>query len=308
MYALQKGENTVRKEVNFFFYFSCSNPASTAQTPRVVSTTLTKTILQRSITIARGIMTRALSTDTQICSPVATHSLPGPFLLPAANAAPQSPLQRATRTLHQTRQSFTRWQPGESCHRGSNSPGCTSHKAKGWWYLLFLVSNQGPEGQLISRQWYIYVQAQHTLHRGKVWSLQKCQTCTRLANLDVRGWRRPWQSAFPVNRVPSVVKSAENIRKHCDRSSLLRLLERKLSCHFHHQRHFKNISYPKRSQIISNLYALQSLQTPLNGSLGTGRKPQRAKHSSGGGKAMARKSVVNLSFMLFGNQSPKYPV
>jgi len=32
------------------------------------------------------------------------------------------------------------------------------------------------------------------------------------------------------------------------------------------------------------------------------------QNNTGGGKDMARKFVVNLSFMLFGNQSPKYPV
>lgn len=172
------------------------------------------------------------------------------------------------------------------------------------------MSNQRPEGHLISGQQYIYAQPQH---RAQVEGLKPPEmsglsVCTRLANLDTRGWRRPWHGAFPVTRVTYVAKPAENIRKHCTRSSLLRLLERKISCHCHHQRHFKNISYPKGSQIISELYALQSLQPPLNYSLGAGRKPQRAKHNSGGGKAMARKFVVNLSFMLFGNQSPKYPV
>jgi len=132
--------------------------------------------------------------------------------------------------------------------------------------------------------------------------------CTKLASLNTCERRRPRHDAFPITRVTYVVKPAENITKHCTRSSFLRLLERKISCHFHHQRHFKNISYPKGSQIIPELYALQSLQPPLNYSLGAGRKPQCAKHNSGGGKAMARKFVVNLSFRLFGNQSPKYPV
>ena len=44
-------------------------------------------------------MTRGLSTDIQICSPVATHSPPGQFILPAPNASSQSPLQTATRTI-----------------------------------------------------------------------------------------------------------------------------------------------------------------------------------------------------------------
>lgn len=176
--------------------------------------------------------------------------------------------------------------------------------------ICHFLSNQRPEGQLISGQQYIYAQAQY---RAQVDSLKPPEAsglsvCTRLANLEMQGWRRPWLGAFPVTRVTYIAKPAENIRKHCTRSSLLRLLERKIPCHFHPQHHFKTISYSKGSQIISKLYALQSLQPPLNYSLGAGRKPQCAKHNSGGGKTMARKFVVNLSFMLFGNQSPKYPV
>lgn len=171
------------------------------------------------------------------------------------------------------------------------------------------MSNQRPEGQLISGQQYIYAQAQYRAQVGglKAPEVSCLSVCTKLASLDTREWRRPWRGAFHITRATYVAKSAENIRKHCAGSSLLRLLERKISCHFHHQCHFKNISYPKGFQIISELYALQSLQ-PLNYSLGAGRKLQYAKHCSGGGKAMARKFVVNLSFMLFGNQSPKYPV
>lgn len=171
------------------------------------------------------------------------------------------------------------------------------------------ASNQRPGGQH-SGQGYTYAQARCRAQAGglKAPKASRLSVCTGLASLDTWEWRRPRHGPFPIIRVTHVAKPAENIRKHCTRSGLLRLLGRKISCHFHHQHHFKNISYPKRSQIISKLYALQWLQPPLNYSLGAGRKPQCAKHNSGGGQAMARKFVVNLSFMLFGNQSPKYPV
>lgn len=49
----------------------------------------------------RGVMTRGLSTDIH-CSPVATHSLSGQFISPAANASFQSSLQTAARTILST--------------------------------------------------------------------------------------------------------------------------------------------------------------------------------------------------------------
>lgn len=174
--------------------FSISAAASTAQLLHMVGRTSSNTKnLCKSFQSDHSIGTRGvwiqggLSTDIQICSPVATYSLPVQFILPAANASSQSPLQMATRTIlplvhnsNHTQNKADLPETGEGC----NSPGLwfTPHLLplkSGSVASAISVSNQRPEEQLISGQWYIYAEAQHI---AQAWRLYNCH-----AYLSVQG-------------------------------------------------------------------------------------------------------------------------
>lgn len=106
----RKEKTLVRSKVNFFFPISAaaSQPLLTSYLPwlaeqvQTLIKNLCKPLHSNHSTGTRGVMTRGLSTDIQICSPVATHSLPGQFILPVANGSSQSPLQMATKPILST--------------------------------------------------------------------------------------------------------------------------------------------------------------------------------------------------------------
>lgn len=131
-------------------------------------------------------------------------------------------------TLHKTRHNSPGWQPGERSHRCSNSSGpLSSLKSRGGCICHFC---ERPGTWEAAYQRYIYARVQHRAQLGVL-------KAPKVLSLDTWEWRRPWHGPFPITRVTYVAKPAENFKKLCAGSSSLRVLERRIPCHFHHQHH-----------------------------------------------------------------------
>lgn len=172
-------------------------------------------------------------------------------------------------------------QPGQSCYRCSNSPRLLSAP-----HQLSLKSRvscmchfyEHPENRWAADQWS-YAQ-----------SIYLCTGTTQSTADRPEGYRSVMPNCLYKASKPKHVRMEETMAwcfphhqghicgQTCQRNwkALVEATHwgcwKEMSCHSHDHCHFKNIFYPKLPQIIPKLYALLSVQPPLNYSPGAERK------------------------------------